>query len=303
MRLFIGFSTDRQSTIRVPEGFFEDLLPAINSMLEMKVTLFMLWRLARGGAGGPHPRMVSLTELEADERLRAVLAQCKGPRPFAEALREGLELAVARGTLLQVRVQEEQEYARKRAGRQKTGTGSGTDNDANSNNNNNGNGNGKAATDSKRQAQDEASIWFLLNTRENRLWLEGVSKGEVTLAGTPLVTGGPGPQSGREVLPVRVLVERPDIYALYEQNIGLLTPILAERLQDAQTRYPAEWIEEAFEEAVANNKRNWRYIERILERWAAEGKHSGQDRGRTERTLDPDKYTKGKYAFLFRPES
>jgi DnaD/phage-associated family protein len=99
-----------------------------------------------------------------------------------------------------------------------------------------------------------------------------------------------------------VIAERPSVYALYEQNIGLLTPILAERLQDAEGRYPMEWIAAAFEEAVTNNKRSWRYIERILERWAAEGKDSGKDRGPAGRGLDPDKYTKGKYAFLFRPE-
>ena len=99
-----------------------------------------------------------------------------------------------------------------------------------------------------------------------------------------------------------MIAERPNVYTLYEQNIGLLTPILAERLQDAESRYPMQWIEDAFSEAVTNNKRSWRYIERILERWEAEGKDSGKDRRYAGRGLDPDKYTKGKYAFLFRPD-
>ena len=99
-----------------------------------------------------------------------------------------------------------------------------------------------------------------------------------------------------------MIAERPSVYALYEQNIGLLTPILAEHLQDAEARYPMAWIDSAFEEAVANNKRNWRYIERILERWAAEGRDSGKDWEGAGRGLDPEKYTKGKYAFLFRPD-
>jgi DnaD/phage-associated family protein len=102
--------------------------------------------------------------------------------------------------------------------------------------------------------------------------------------------------------PIRVIAERPSVYALYEQNIGLLTPLLAEQLQDAESRYPIEWIEDAFKESVVNNKRNWRYIERILERWAAEGKDSGKNREGAGRGLDPDKYTKGKYAFLFQPD-
>ena len=59
----------------------------------------------RGGRDGSVPRMVSLDELEADAGMRSALARSKGPRPFEEALREGLELAVARGTLLQLWVQ------------------------------------------------------------------------------------------------------------------------------------------------------------------------------------------------------
>ena len=41
MKPFTGFSTDRQKTVRVPEGFFEELLPQITSMLEMKITLYL----------------------------------------------------------------------------------------------------------------------------------------------------------------------------------------------------------------------------------------------------------------------
>jgi DNA replication protein len=54
------------------------------------------------------------------------------------------------------------------------------------------------------------------------------------------------------------VVEQPtDIYNLYEQNIGMLTPILAEELQEAEHRYPADWIREAFREAVRANVRTW----------------------------------------------
>jgi DnaD/phage-associated family protein len=121
--------------------------------------------------------------------------------------------------------------------------------------------------------------------------------GEVDITGTALAQ-----QSKIQNPKSKIVVERPSLYALYEQNIGLLTPILAERLQDAESRFPQAWIESAIEEAVSNNKRNWRYIERILERWAAEGKDSGKDRRSVEKAIDPDKYTKGKYAFLFRPD-
>ena len=43
---FTGFSSDKQKTIRVPEGFFSDVLPQIGSVLELKVTLYLFWRLA-----------------------------------------------------------------------------------------------------------------------------------------------------------------------------------------------------------------------------------------------------------------
>jgi len=276
MKPFTGFSTDRQKTVRVPEGFFEDVLPQITSLLEMKVTLYLFWRLARGGHGhdgaGSSPRMVSLSELEGEDGLKSALSQGKGPRSLGDALREGLELAVARGTLLQMRI----------AGGEDAG--------------------------------QEFEYWYLLNTRDNKAWVEALAQGQIDVAETPLVQpymlyAGEeairGPQRAEAVStrnPIRVIVERPSVYALYEQNIGLLTPILAERLQDAEGRYPLDWIQAAFEEAVTNNKRNWRYIERILERWAVEGKQSGKDRGSAERSLDPDKYTKGKYAFLFRPD-
>src|SRR5215203_7212856 len=101
---FTGFSSARQTTIRVPEGFFEDILPQITSVLEMKVTLYLFWRLARSGPSVTSPRMVSLGELESDDKLKTALSQGKGLRRFEEALREGLELAVSRGTLLQLRI-------------------------------------------------------------------------------------------------------------------------------------------------------------------------------------------------------
>ncbi|HTE83422.1 MAG TPA: DnaD domain protein [Dehalococcoidia bacterium] len=65
--------------------------------------------------------------------------------------------------------------------------------------------------------------------------------------------------------------EQPNIYALYEENIGSLPPLLLDELEEAEGQYPRPWIEAAFREAVANNRRSWRYISRILERWKLEG--------------------------------
>ena len=73
-----------------------------------------------------------------------------------------------------------------------------------------------------------------------------------------------------------VVPERPNVFRLYEQNIGLLTPMIAEELRDAERHFPAEWIADAFREAVAMNKRSWRYVAAILERWRVQGKDAGR---------------------------
>jgi len=64
---------------------------------------------------------------------------------------------------------------------------------------------------------------------------------------------------------------KPNIFELYEQNIGPLTPMVAEYLKDAEEQYPADWFEPAFQRAVEQNKRSWSYIAAILRRWEAEG--------------------------------
>jgi DNA replication protein len=65
--------------------------------------------------------------------------------------------------------------------------------------------------------------------------------------------------------------ERPNIFKLYEENIGPLTPLIADALKDAEQTYPPEWVAEALEIAVKSNKRNWKYAEAILRRFKEEG--------------------------------
>jgi len=94
-------------------------------------------------------------------------------------------------------------------------------------------------------------------------------------------------------------IEQPrDIYSLYERNIGILTPILAEELQEAEHRYPPEWIQDAFREALRANVRNWKYINGILKRWEREGRKDGKPVGDSQKEGDPDKYIRGKYGHM-----
>ncbi len=72
--------------------------------------------------------------------------------------------------------------------------------------------------------------------------------------------------------------ERPNVFRLYEGNIGPLTPLIADALKDAEETYSAGWVAEAIELAVKNNKRNWKYCEAILKRWKEEGRAEKQNR-------------------------
>lgn len=103
--------------------------------------------------------------------------------------------------------------------------------------------------------------FFFVNNESGRRAFERMEKEEL-------------PQ--RSTMAERAMVgERPNIFALYEQNIGLLTPMIAEELKDAEKEYPSDWIEEAFKIATENNVRKWSYLRAILERWRTEGR--GED--------------------------
>ena len=54
--------------------------------------------------------------------------------------------------------------------------------------------------------------------------------------------------------------------AVYEQEIGLLTPFVAEAIATARERWPDAWIIDALREAVRSNVRSWAYAEAILRR-------------------------------------
>jgi DnaD/phage-associated family protein len=96
-------------------------------------------------------------------------------------------------------------------------------------------------------------------------------------------------------VPVELKTERPNIYRLYEENIGPLTPLIADTLKDAEETYASDWIEDAIRIAVQKNVRNWRYIEAILKSWLKEGRYESSRRNREE---DRRKYIEGEYGDL-----
>ena len=129
---------------------------------------------------------------------------------------------------------------------------------------------------------------YFLNTESDKQVIAKIQSGEVQLPGLKVER-----QAYIET------EELPDIYTLYEQNIGMLTPMIAEELREAENLYPEVWIRDAVKEAVNQNRRKWRYIAAILERWATEGKGDGTYR-RDFKKADPDKYIKGKYGHMVR---
>jgi DNA replication protein len=124
---------------------------------------------------------------------------------------------------------------------------------------------------------------YFLNTESDRQAMAKIESGELKLSGL------------KPKEPALIDAEEPpDIFTLYEQNIGMLTPMIAEELRDALKLYAEAWIRDAIKEAVNHNKRKWSYISAILERWTAEGRDDGTHWGDTKKT-GPDKYIKGKY--------
>lgn len=219
MRTFSGFPSGKVRIVRLPEPFFTDLLPLVDDLDELKVTLYAFYRLSQQGGSVPYLRH---RELVDDPLLLDGLEGGSGATVEA-----ALDRAVERGTLLRA----------------------------------------EAEIDGRRE------VVYLANTPRGRAALEALRRGEPL----PEVASPP----------------RPNIFVLYEENIGPLTPLIAEELKEAEETYPAEWIEAAFREAVALNKRSWRYVRAILERWRSEGRKDETDR-RGDKD-DSRRYLEGKY--------
>ncbi len=128
--------------------------------------------------------------------------------------------------------------------------------------------------DGQSGSDGDVRTWLTLNADADRQALERVRRGDLTLP-PPVATPEPQPRGPRNV------------FALYEQTIGPITPQIAEALTEAEALYPTEWISDAFREAAELNKRSWRYVQRILERWHDEGRENEKARGYSGRRFDP----------------
>jgi len=215
---FKGF-TDSESLTQFPDSFFHHLLNEIEDIAELKVTLYLLWRIENMEGGldalcepDLHPKDLGLS---ADEIMR------------------GLEKAVQRGSIL--------------------------------------------------RAHNDAEMFYFLNSPRGRVAAEAFAKGQ-RIESTKILSAAP--------------VHRPNIFKLYEENIGPLTPLIADTLKEAEELYPEDWIIDAIRIALANNVRRWVYISAILRDWKERGRDERKIRQGSDENFS--KYTKGKYAEYFK---
>lgn len=108
--------------------------------------------------------------------------------------------------------------------------------------------------------------------------------------------------------PVAPPAEAPEprlpLVQLYEENIGPITPLIAEELREAEAAYPPEWIPRAIRRAVEANVRSWRYVRAILESWQNEGPDDDETAGQDSQGGTPNfqrRYLGGRYGRLLRP--
>ncbi|MBX7111465.1 MAG: DnaD domain protein [Dehalococcoidia bacterium] len=83
---------------------------------------------------------------------------------------------------------------------------------------------------------------------------------------------------------------------VYEQEIGVLSPAVADAIAEAVGRWPEQWLVEAIRLAALRNARSWNYVRAVLERWEAEGRDTDATTGtaatRTQAGRDHGPYEK-----------
>lgn len=117
--------------------------------------------------------------------------------------------------------------------------------------------------------------YYFINGPQGRAAVKAIN------AGTWRETGKPQPAA-------QLTPEPANIFKLYEENIGPITPMMAEILKADEAEYPAEWIEKAIRIAVTKNIRKWNYVQGILSRMQSEG--YGNEQSRRDNSQDPERY-------------
>lgn len=100
--------------------------------------------------------------------------------------------------------------------------------------------------------------FYFMNTEKGRLLVDLIHKEEWL------------PEESDK--PLQLVVQRPNIFLLFEQNIGPLTPLIADQLRDLEKDYSTQWVEDAIKQAAYNRVTSLNYIIGILRRWQRDGR-------------------------------
>ena len=104
MSPFDGFTNTKHKSTPLPAQFFSELLPEIDHLGELKVTLYAIWRLDHMQGNF---RCLQTADFLVDEVLMASLA--RRPVDAPAALADALERAVLRSSLLRAALESEQD--------------------------------------------------------------------------------------------------------------------------------------------------------------------------------------------------
>ena len=256
---FPGFPSRPQSTA-IPNVFFSDLLPQITDLRTLAVILcaFHALSLKKG-----FPRYITSADLATEPALSSAELQ-KVPNELRRTPSSVLSVSSAEGPGLRSVMDQTQPAEAITAGL-------------------------RTAVDLgillplTVEREGERIDLYFLNAPADRRGLDAVRAGTVDIGVPVRQQPAAAPRSG--------------IFSLYESLVGTLSPLIADELTEAERLYPAEWLEAAFREAAAQNARSWRYVSRILERWAIEGPNHAT----TERSSDTDdRYFRGKYGRILK---
>ena len=73
------------------------------------------------------------------------------------------------------------------------------------------------------------------------------------------------------------------VFRHFQNEIQLLTPVIAQTIDEWIKEFPQDWIIQAIDEAVKNNVKKVRYIQKILDNWKAEGKGNKSSKKESEK--------------------
>lgn len=203
---FSGFPAGEMHSVLMPQLFYTDLLPQIDDLAELKLTLYVFFLLQ---AEQPPDPWITDDRLRRDPILLDMIADTSDLYDPVTLLDAALERALIRNTLLPLEI--------------------------------------------RSAGMDETQKAYVLNTETGR-------RAQQQTPHTVSREAGRSPLATDQSLP----------FKYYQQNFGLLTPLVADHIRDLEREYAADWICEAMEIAVQHNARSLRYVEAVLDRWARE---------------------------------